>query len=381
MKILLVSDAYKYQTNGVANVVIALANGMRLAGHDVKVLAPSCEHRSFVDGDDYYIRSFSAFYYPDQRFCLVGHDRLLKELEAWKPDIVHMHTEGSVAHLGRKLASVLDVPIVMTSHTDYAQYAFGRFSHKKPVCVLTKLLGKFVYRDTEAVIVPSEKAVSFSQLASVKDHIVVIPNGIHLEQYQKQMTEDERKQLFSDLKLDDNGKIMVVVSRISKEKNIDEIISYLPYVLKRDPDVRLVVVGDGPHKEALELLSRRLNLAPYIRFVGFVKPEFVYKYYDMGNVFVSGSTFEVHSLTYLEAMSHGLPLVCRRDPCLKGVLDDGKNGFSYSTRDEFVDSVLSVLKNDEETSGMRSFALEKSSSFGVQAFVDNTIALYDRVLA
>jgi 1,2-diacylglycerol 3-alpha-glucosyltransferase len=286
-----------------------------------------------------------------------------------------------VAHLGRKLASTLDVPIVMTSHTDYAQYAFGRFSRKKPVYVFTKLLGKFVYRNTEAVIVPSEKAVSFSQLASVRDHVVVIPNGIHLEQYQKQMSEDERKQLFSELNLVDNGKIMLVVSRISKEKNIDEIISYLPYVLKKDLDVRLVVVGDGPYKETLESLSKNLNLDSYVRFVGFIKPEFVYRYYDIGNVFVSGSTFEVHSLTYLEALSHGLPLVCRRDPCLKGVLDDGKNGFAYLTRNEFVDGVLSILNDADRAYDMRLFALEKSNEFGDSAFVNNTIALYDKILA
>ena len=88
----------------------------------------------------------------------------------------------------------------------------------------------------------------------------------------------------------------------------------------------------------------------------------------------------MHSLTYLEAMACGLPLICREDLCLKGVLDDGFNGYIYNTKDEFIRKALSVAVDDELQQKMSKNALERSELFGNEAFAKNMINLYHNVL-
>ncbi|MBQ6907827.1 MAG: glycosyltransferase [Clostridia bacterium] len=87
MKILIATDGYKFNTGGITASVLALCSGLRKKGHEVKVLSPSGSHKSFRDGDDYFIKSVPAFYYPGMRAILSFHDPLIKELEAWCPDV------------------------------------------------------------------------------------------------------------------------------------------------------------------------------------------------------------------------------------------------------------------------------------------------------
>ena len=381
MKILIASDSFIYQTSGVANVVIALAEGLRQRGNEVKVLALSNDMHSRREGDHYFIRSAKSFVYPDVRIDFVTHHPLLTELKEWRPDIIHLHTEGSVARMAYHLARETGAPLVMTTHTDYAHYIFGRYRSKRPVQKLMTGWGKLVYRRAAKVIAPSEKAKRFIQLKSVRDRTVVIPNGIPVEHYQKPVSAEEKASLFQKAGFKDNGNTLVMVTRLSKEKNIAEILQYMPALLEKNPRAQLILVGDGPDRERLEEITRREGLEGHVRFMGRIPPEEVYRYYAMGDVFVSASTFEVHSLSYLEAMACGLPLVCREDDCLLGVLEDGENGRIYRTEEEYVDAVTEILQHPELRDCMRMNALRRIQEFSEDRFVDNTCALYRETLA
>ena len=381
MKILIASDSYKYQTSGAANVVISMADELRRRGHKVKILAMSNRRESFRDGDDYYIRSLPGLVYPDARFSPIHSDPLLEELKDWRPDIIHIHTEMSAARLARSIAAIDHTPYIMTSHTDYGRFIFGHYCNLKPVKILCKEVGRIAYRKATVVTVPSDKALSFPQLKTLSDRLVVIPNGIQLEKYRQKSLCDERASLFDHWGLEDNGHTIVMVTRISREKNIDEIVSCFPEILDELPDAQLLIVGDGPEREKLEDMVYDLGISDRVCFTGRIPPENVYKYYDMGDVFVSASTFEVHSLTYLEAMSHGLTLVCREDPCLKGVLADGENGYAYHTRSEFVRDVVRVLTDDRLREKMGRKSLEKSQEFSVECCVDRMVELYKKVIS
>ena len=146
------------------------------------------------------------------------------------------------------------------------------------------------------------------------------------------------------------------------------------------PEAQLLIVGDGPDRKRLEKFCGRCGLSKCIRFTGRVEPDHVYRYYALGDVFVSASTFEVHSMTYLEAMACGLPLVCRNDPCLKNVLEDGENGFIYNTEQEFVNAVSKILSDRQLWEAMHNSALEKVKDYTDTRFVEHTIALYEKTL-
>ena len=380
MKILLASDGYVYQTSGVANVVIALADGLRQAGNDVKVLALSNDRHSRREGENYFIRSSPSIFYPDIRINFVYRHPLLKELAAWKPDVIHLHTEASIARMTYHLQRQTGAPLVMTTHTDYAHFLFGKHRDARPVQKLMSTWGKLAYQPADRIIAPSEKARRFAQLQSVSDRVTVIPNGIPLSRYQKPVSAAEKAALFDRWGFLDQGYTLVMVTRMSREKNIEEILRYMPALLRLEPRTQLMLVGDGPDREHLESLSRDLDLSEHVRFTGRISPEQVYLYYAMGDLFVSASTFEVHSLSYLEAMARGLPLLCREDSSLLGVLVDGENGRIYRTEEEFVTAAADMLESPALRQRMRENALERIQDFTEEKFVANTFRLYQSLV-
>ncbi len=373
MKILLASDTYIYQTSGAANVVITLENGLRRHGHDVRVLAPANERTSFREGESFFIRSVPALFYPDVRLCPVHGDPLVEEIKRWKPDLIHLHTEASIA---RRTGA----PIVITTHTDYADYLFGGFRKTLPVRLFMNAIGKPFYQSAAAVTAPSEKARDFAMMHSVRDKMRVIPNGIHLERFQKPVSAAEKAALFEKHGMKDNGFTLVMVTRVSHEKNILEILQYMPALRKKLPQAQLIIAGDGPDRKHLETYCEDNGLKERVCFAGRIPPDEVYRYYAMGNVFVSASTFEVHSLSYLEAMACGLPLVCREDACLLGVLENGKNGFIYRTEGEYVDAVARILTDRTLRESMCNESLNRVGDFSDEHHVENMIALYEEVL-
>ena len=381
MKLMIATDSYRFTTSGVANAVIALADGLRSRGFQVKVLSLSNGRTSFKEGDDYFIRSIPSLLYSDVRASFTHSDPLLDELIQWKPDLIHLHTEGSIAHMARTVAEQTGAPIVMTAHTDYAYYAFGRFHSARPVRWLMKSLGKRVYRNIAAVTVPSEKARAFPQLSPVSDRVFLVPNGIKLERYQRPVSQDEKAALFKRWGMTDTGCTLVMVTRVSREKNIMEILHFLPALIREMPNAHLLIVGDGPDRKRLEGYCADNNLTSRVTFTGRISPEEVYRYYAMGDVFVSASVFEVHSLSYLEALACGLPLVCREDESLKGVLIDGEDGFIYRTEAEFVRAVKTLLTDRALKQKMHENALRKAEKYSDRRFVENMIAQYEKTLA
>ena len=380
MKILIASDCYTFQTGGVTAVVLSLEHGLRELGHEVKVLALSDCGRSYKVDDSYYIRSFPVFYYPEQRRSLVVRDALLEELKAWQPDIVHIHTEGSVCRMATAIAKAVNAPIVMTTHTDYAYFIFGRLRDRSPIRLGFREWGRNTYRRAQAVIAPSEKATGFPQLQAVSDSVQVIPNGIQLEYYQKSVSAQERAALFHRCKLHDNGCTIVMVTRVSREKNVEEIIRCMPELRRKIPHAQLLIVGEGPDRRRLMDYCERKNMTKYVRFIGRIDPEEVYRFYALGDLFASASTFEVHSMSYLEAMACGLPLVCRDDESLKGVLIDGYNGRIFHTEQEFVDDAAEILRDKDLRESMRRASLQKAQEFTKRRFVEQTLILYQNVL-
>ena len=117
MRILISTDCYLFNIGGITASVLALCTGLRRLGHEVKTLSLSNCGRSFKDGDDYYIRSFPAFYYPGMRISFAMHDSLLKELEEWDPDLIHIQT---VSH-GLRVLCFRKIQVVASRQSDNAQ--------------------------------------------------------------------------------------------------------------------------------------------------------------------------------------------------------------------------------------------------------------------
>ena len=330
--------------------------------------------------DFYFIRSFPALYYPGMRTSFAVNDPLLKELEAWGPDIIHAQTEGAAYRLSLRIMKHCGVPLVMTGHTDYGYFIFGRLRDLPPVRSLLCAAGKILYRHAVRVIVPSEKASRFPFFRAVRGRLTVVPNGMELEKYADRFAAGERRAYRASLGIDADSKVLVAVSRLSREKNIRELIACLPELLRKEPGAKLLIVGDGPDKGHLEKLAARLRLGNAAVFTGRIPPEDVWRCYAAGDVFVSASTFEVHSMSYLEALAAGLPLLCRADDALTGVLAHGENGLVYHTREEFVDFARRLLSEGGLREEMARRSSQKAKDFSSGAFAAAVNKVYDEAI-
>ena len=114
-------------------------------------------------------------------------------------------------------------------------------------------------------------------------------------------------------------------------------------------------------------------------FTGMVKPWQVQEYYQLADIFVSASTSETQGLTYIEAAANGLPLLCRRDDCLSGVIKEGVNGYEYTSQEEFLEKLNIILENPEwrKNAGKQSKKIAKS--FDKSQFVEMMEAIYESV--
>ena len=233
---------------------------------------------------------------------------------------------------------------------------------------MIKYCSKKYYNPSKTLVVPSEKLKKIEETYGVECPIQIIPTGIDLAKYQKKISKKEKVKLLTELGLADSGKYLVTVCRLAVEKNLDELISYMPDLLAKDNEIKLIIVGDGPYRKKLEKTVAKMRLQENVIFAGMVAFDDVYKYYQLGNVFVCASTSESQGLTYIEALAARLPLACRKDECLNEIILPGKNGYIFSYKKEYIEGVLKILDNKALVEKMGKKSFELSDNFGREKF-------------
>lgn len=376
MKILITTDWYRPAINGVVTSVVNLADGLSALGHDVRVLTLSGSLRSHREGNVTYIGSVGVGgIYPNARLKAAVTHREIQELLAWKPDVVHSQCEFSTFFPAKKIAQACGAPLIHTYHTVYEDFTHYfspsvRFGKYLAAAFSRKTLAK-----TQAVIVPTEKIKRLLQGYGVSTPIAVIPSGLALGQFETPVDAPERKKLRAGFGISDGDRVLLYLGRLAQEKNIGELLALLAG--QTDSRVKLLLVGGGPYRTHLEQAVRALGLEGRVVFAGMAPPDDVARYYALGDLFVSASRSETQGLTYLEAMVSGLPLLCRDDPCLSGVIEDGVNGFLYADAGEFQDKLASLLDSEELRRSMGGAGRETAfGHFSARGFAESVLAVY-----
>lgn len=380
MKILISTDAFSPMVNGVVTSTLNLYEELTNLGHDVRILALASDHHSKRVGNVYYIHSFGVRFYPNARATVVYRNRYIKEIMDWKPDIIHTQTEFCTFFIAKRIAKKLNIPMVHTYHTMYEHYTNYFIKSEAVGHKAVEFFSKEIMKSVAAVIAPTIKTKNTLEHYGIQTPIEVIPTGLKLDKFQRHMSYEERTVRRKALGINETDKVLITVGRLGSEKNIDEILSNMVEVLKKHHDVKLLIVGDGPHREALEEETQRLQITENVIFTGMVPLEEVDKYYKLGDIFVSASVSETQGLTYIEALISGLPLLCREDDCLKGVLEDGKNGFSYNSKEECLEYLRTLLQDESLCDRLGINAAQDAQKFSSKAFGKSAEALYEKVI-
>ena len=382
MKVLITTDLYATNTNGVVTSVRNLMDELIRKGHDVRILTVSEKLKSHVEGNVYYIKSLPlGVVYPDVRMPISYHHRYFQELIDWKPDVIHSQCEYFSYHFASYISKKTGAPIVHTYHTLYEQYVTYVLPSQRLGSYLIGKLSKLRLKNAEAIVAPTQKVEHVLRGYGIRNSIHVIPSGIALEQHHDRISEEERFNRRKELGIPDHHMVLLNLGRLGTEKNLTELIELLSLALRHNENLTLLIVGDGPARSDLESLADKLHVSDHIVFTGMVAPAEVHKYYQLGDIFVSASTSETQGLTYIEAAANGLPLLCRRDPCLDEVLVEGQNGFEYEAEEEFCSLLDTFLANPEwcEKAGAQSTQI--AANFDKALFAEKIEDIYEAVRA
>ena len=188
---------------------------------------------------------------------------------------------------------------------------------------------------------------------------------------------DSRERIRKKYKMDRKTTVLLYVGRLAKEKNVEELLEYQQKI--QESGTILMIVGGGPYLETLRKKAAELGVTESVIFTGMVSPAEVVSYYPAGDLFVSASTSETQGLTYAEALAAGLPLLCRKDECLRAVVEEGKNGWQYRTEEEFLKDLKSWKEKEyDERRGMCSYAKQSAEIFSQKRFAGSMEQLYQR---
>lgn len=381
MKIGLFTDTYYPQINGVATSVLMLKKNLEMRGHKVYVFTTTDPKADSKEKDVYRVPSIP--FVSARRVGMFYNPRLSKIIKRLGLDVIHTHTEFSLGIFGRTMAKELNIPFLHTYHTIYEDYThyIGRLGVFDPIAKMAvrKLSIKFC-NSADKVIVPTEKVKDLLLSYDLKQDISIIPTGIELNKFSKQNYNFNIVQnLRTDLGIEEKDKVVLYIGRISKEKNIEEILIAMKSYLNERENVKLVLIGDGPEKNALENRAKELGIDNQTIFAGERPWNEIGMYYQIGDVFVSASQSETQGLTYIEALASGLPVVAKADKCLEGVLKDNINGYAFHNQEGFIKALDSILYDELKQERLSAGAIESTRKFSAEHFAYTVEAVYKKI--
>ena len=356
MKILITTDWYRPVINGVVTSVLNLTEQLEKRGHEVKVLTLSRNCHSYKEENVIYAGSVGmGKIYPQARVKIpVVAGEYMEELLAWKPDLIHSQCEFSTFFLAKRIAGELDIPIIHTYHTVYEDYTHYFSPQKAWGRSLVQMMTRKLSDQVDAMIAPSGKIERILEGYRVSCPVSVVPSGIDTEKYRRRIDDGSREALRERYGIKEDEIVFVYVGRMAKEKNIEELLWYQKSVQN---NIKLILVGDGPYRTTLEEKAKEYQVTDSVIFTGMVSPDEVARYYQIGDLFVSASTSETQGMTYDEALAGGVPLLCRKDDCLKEVVTEGKNGWQYEKESLYLECIQKWKEfSEDEKRRMRNTA-------------------------
>lgn len=345
MRIGLFTDTYFPQVSGVATSIRTLKTELEKLGHTVFIFTTTDKDvNRYEDWQIIRIPSVPFFAFKDRRIAYRGFSTALEIARQYQLDIIHTQTEFSLGLLGVWIAKELRIPVVHTYHTQYEDYV--RYIAKG--MVIRPSMVKYIVRgfmsDLDGVICPSEIVYDLLMKYKVKVEKRVIPTGIELAKFERpEITSENIADLREKLGISNQETMLLSLSRVSYEKNIQAVLAALPAVLEENSDVKLVVAGDGPYLSDLKAQAKRLNITDAVIFTGMIAPSETALYYKAADFFISASTSETQGLTYLESLASGTPIIAHGNPYLDNVINDKMFGTLYYEERDLAGAILEAV--------------------------------------
>lgn len=326
---LIVTDTWHPQVNGVVRTLDTIGNELRHLGHEVHFITPDL------------FASIPCPTYPEIRLAILPSRRLARLIDSWQPCVIHVATEGPVGLAARRYCRKRKLPFTTSFHTRFPEYIEARTG--VPARWSYPLFRHF-HNAADCIMVATETLrTDLSSRGFGK--LLIWGRGVDVDLFKP------RDKAF----LSDQRPIYLYVGRVAVEKNIKDFLDL------NIPGTK-VVVGDGPQLDSLR------RAFPDVRFVGTKEGEELARYYAAADVFVFPSRTDTFGNVILEALASGVPVAAYPVPGPKDILA----GTAVDALDQdLARAIRKALQISPET--CRAFALTYSWRTSAEQFLANVI--------
>ncbi|MFZ2192775.1 MAG: glycosyltransferase [Candidatus Moraniibacteriota bacterium] len=345
MKIGIFTNNYLPNPYGVTRSIETFRSGLEKQGNEVFIFAPFW--KGYIDSDSNVFRYPSIDIEIKFRFPLAipyswKIRRVIKKLDL---DVIHAQHPNLLGSVAMKWARRKKIPLIFTWHTLYDQYTnFVPFIPPKiSANYIIKKAVDFANK-SDVVIVPTDSIIPILRKWGVKNkNIVPIASGVLEEEF----VDSDRNKIREKYNIKDDEIVLLMVSRLTSEKNVEFVFRSVKNILKKE-NVKFLVVSDGYLMLKLKEFCAKENISEKVIFCGEVKREEIKNYFAAADIFVYGSKSETQGMIITEAMYMRLPIVALNATGINSLVLNKGNGFLVSENEqEFEDAVLKLI-NDKD---------------------------------
>ena len=314
MRVAVVTESFLPNINGVTNSVLRVLEHLSASGDQALVIAPASENMP-TEYAGHPVKAVPVI--PTQNFLPTGmpmglpQKRIQHLLDGFSPDVIHLASPFALGSYANKMAKKLNIPTVSIYQTDLGgfakQYGFGIAQSS-----LQKILYK-IHSQTDRTLAPSTSACLDLHLAGVPE-VYLWRRGVNTELFNP----SKRSATLRDTwKNGDQSKIIVgFVGRLAQEKRVSDL-----KALQSNPNIQLVIVGDGPHRHKLE------QQLPGALFLGFKDGEELAQIYASFDLFIHPGPNETFCQAVQEALASGIPSIVPRTGGPADLVAHGRTGY------------------------------------------------------
>ena len=357
MRIGLVTDTYVPQVNGVSTIVRRIVDVLGESGHDFAVIAPRYPEAEGPTAHELRVPSLPFPPYPAIRLSLPSFGPAARFLDAFRPDLVHVHTEGPLGLAGRRYALRRSLPLVTSFHTDFPRYArhYG-------VPALAPLVWRWLawfHGSARLTHTPGD---------AIRDELErhgfkcarVWGRGVDSRQFHPARRDAGWRRWLAGA---DDSAIVLHVGRLAPEKNLGILIAAWRLARERlGQRATFVIAGEGP------LAARLVAELPFVRQLGFLPRASLATLYASCDLCVLPSHTETCGLVALEAMASGLPVIAADAGGLRESVRHEATGLLLAPHDPhaFADGIEALVLDPARrfalAAAAREWALERDSA-------------------
>lgn len=387
MRIVIFTEVLAPYVCGISSYIDVLKSGLEDLSHKVLIVTSSLHIKKPVFKDGILRcpakKSANKFGYECKK---TDDQKVLNIISSFKPDVFHIHTDTKIGYMGLLIADKLNRPIIFTIH----DYFIDRFAYKnsKWVWRIKTFFEKKHFTDmldNSTIITSScKRAVKFIRKADRKRRITVIPPNINKVRFDyrrtPKITIDKIRKKYN---LSKNSTVAVFAGNLSVEKNIEFILNAFAKYIDRSDKIQFLIVGNGTETEHLKAVCKKFDIIDRVKFTGEVAYNMMPEIYSACDVYVSSAEDSLTSMSFLEAIACGLPVLIKETDkdYISDMIIPGKNGFSYHTDKELA-NILKIFSSSTpvQQKALKSLVRKTIKNTPNYTLARNTIKVYEKAI-